>query len=322
MLQVEDRLSKGIYDSAVDCIGCTPAVRLKRLFSQRNMDVVAKLEYMNPGGSMKDRPARFIIEQGLRDGVVDARTHLIESTSGNLGIALAMVANVYGLPFTCVIDPKTTETNETILRKMGARVVRVDEPDDSGGYLKTRIRKVKELIYDTPHGFWINQYANELNWKAHYFGAGKEMAESLEAPVDYLVAAVSTSGSIMGCARCLREQYPQMKVVAVDAVGSVIFGADPGPRDIPGIGSSRVPEILNGNEVDEVVYVDDQEAVRGCRDLIRYEGIFAGGSSGAVVAAIQKRFQQAPDFSRIVTLLPDRGDRYLDSVYGSLWESS
>lgn len=308
-----------VRKSVVDCIGNTPLVSLQRLFPQKGVEVIAKMELMNPGGSMKDRPARYIIEEGLKDGSIPPGAHLVESSSGNLGVALAMVARVYGLKFTCVVDPKTTVAHVNILRQLGAEVEIVREPDDQGGYLKTRIRRVKELVHTLPDAVWINQYANERNWKAHYYGTAKEMVEQLDGPVDYFFAAVSTTGSILGCARRLRERFPRIRVVAVDAVGSVIFGGAPGKRELPGIGSSRVPELLNPGEIDEVVYVNDREAVRGCRALLSKEGIFAGGSSGSVVAAIQKTLPKLPKPCRILTLFPDRGDRYLDSVYNDEW---
>ena len=281
---------------------------------------MAKLEYMNPGGSIKDRPAYFIIEQGIRDrSIQPGKTHLIESTSGNLGVAIAMVARIYGLSFTCVVDPKIAKTNLKILKQLGANVEMVNQPDDRGGYLKTRIRRVQELVESIPHSFWLNQYANKLNWQAHYYGTADEIVRQLDGRVDYLVAAVSTTGSILGCARRLREEFGHLKVVAVDAVGSVIFGAAPAPRELPGIGSSRVPEILNPAEIDDVVYVSDTESVQGCYDLLRHEGILAGGSSGSVVAALQKLIPTLPAQSRIVTVFPDRGDRYLDTVYDDQW---
>ncbi len=309
-----------IYESIAECIGWTPVVRLKRLFPQPHLDVLAKLEFLNPGGSVKDRPAKFIIEQGLQDGSITAETHLIESSSGNLGIALAMVASIHKLAFTCVIDPKISPTNLRILRQLGARIEIVQEPDDQGGYLKTRIQRVHQLLASIPQSQWINQYANQLNWQAHYYGTAHELTEQLEQPPDCLVVAVSTTGTLLGMARRLREKYPHLRVVAVDAAGSVIFGAPAGPRESPGIGASRVPELLCRDEIDEVVYVDDWEAVQGCHSLVAHEGILAGGSSGAVIAAIQKLL---PTFSypsyRVVTLLPDRGERYLDMVYDDDW---
>lgn len=294
-------------------------VRLNRLFSNRAVSVLAKLELMNPGGSMKDRPARYIIEQGLRNGTLNSDTHLIESTSGNLGIGLAMICKIYGLKFTCVVDPKITKTNLNIIKQLGANIDMVTEPDEQGGYLKTRIKRVKELVKLIPNAYWINQYANDLNWQAHYHGAGSEILRQVDGPIDYLVCAVSTTGSILGFSRKIREEFPKVKVIAVDAAGSVIFGAPSGPRELPGIGASRVPELLNPAEIDEVVYVNDSDSVKGCQDLLTHEGIFAGGSSGSLIAAIQKIIPAIPPSSRIVTVLPDRGDRYLDTVYDDEW---
>ncbi|WP_257462666.1 2,3-diaminopropionate biosynthesis protein SbnA [Archangium lipolyticum] len=311
-----------IHESVASCIGKTPLVHLRRLFpSERGPSVIAKLEFLNPGGSVKDRPARFIVEQGLKDGTIRKGTHLVESTSGNLGIALAMVARVHGLTFTSVVDPKISQTNLRILKSYGARIDMVSEPDDQGGYLKTRIRRVQELLETMPGSVWINQYANQLNWQAHFHGAGSEIVQELDAPIDYLVASVSTTGTILGLARRLRKEFPRLRVIAVDAVGSVIFGTQPAPRDLPGIGSSRVPELLCREEIDEVILVNDWESVEGCRELLTHEGIFAGGSSGSVVAAIRKLAPTLPAGSRVLTLFPDRGERYLDLFSDEAWLS-
>lgn len=309
-----------LRQSVIECIGNTPLVSLNRLFPPKEVQVFAKLEYMNPGGSMKDRPARFIIEQGLKAGTITPDTHIVESTSGNLGIALAMVARVYNLQLTCVVDPKISPANLNILKQFGANVVMVTEKDEHGGYLKTRIQKVKEIIQENPKTLWINQYANENNWRAHYYGAGSELVDQLPDGIDYFVAPVSTTGSIMGISRRLRERFPKLKVIAVDAVGSIIFNAPPANREIPGIGASRVPEILNRDEIDDVIYVNDYESAIGCRKLLQTEGIFAGGSSGSVVAAIEKLIPHL-HHTKLVTIFPDRGDRYLDLVYNDEWLS-
>ncbi|GGJ52775.1 2,3-diaminopropionate biosynthesis protein SbnA [Deinococcus roseus] len=309
-----------VYSSVVDCIGQTPVVRLERLFAGTGIEVMAKLEMLNPGGSAKDRPAKYIIQEGLRSGLIHAGTHLIESTSGNLGIALAMVARAHQLPLTCVVDPKISGTNLEIMRRLGAKIDMVTELDEQGGYLNTRVARVKWLEQQVPGGLWLNQYANENNWLAHYHHTGKEMAEQVSGKIDYLFVAVSTTGTIRGLSRRLKETHPDLKVVAIDAAGSVIFGTPPGPRWIPGIGASRVPELFHPESIDEVVLVNDLEAMEGCMALLEHEGILAGGSSGSVVAGIQKCLPRIPEGSRIVTLLPDRGERYMDSVYDLEWQ--
>jgi N-(2-amino-2-carboxyethyl)-L-glutamate synthase len=307
-----------VHESIVNCIGKTPLVYLRRLFPEY-IEVIAKLEFLNPGGSVKDRPAQFIIEEGLKSGDIHSGTHLIESSSGNLGIALAMVGRAYNIPFTCVVDPKISQVNLRILHLFGAHVEMVHVNDANGGYLQTRIRRVQELLQTIPRSLWVNQYANRLNWQAHYQGTGAEILSELDRPIDCLVAAISTSGTILGVARRLRQAFPQLHVIAVDAVGSIIFGGPPGARALPGIGSSIVPPLLNRDEIDEVILVDDQESVQGCRALVNCEGIFAGGSSGAVIAAIQKRAATFPASYRVLTLLPDRGERYIDMVYDDDW---
>lgn len=308
-----------LQDSVLTCVGNTPLIMLNRLFPEPDVEVLAKLELMNPGGSVKDRPARYIIEKGLADGSIPSGAHLVESSSGNFGISLAIAARLHGLTFTCVVDPKTTSANMTIMHQLGVDIDVVHEPDDAGGYLQTRIRRVQELLDEMPAAVWINQYANKRNWQAHYHGTGAEISEQLLRPPDYLFAAVSTTGSILGCSRRLRERFPDLRVIAVDAAGSIIFGGSPGPREIPGIGASRVPELLAPEEIDEVVRVSDLESAYACRTVLETEGIFAGGSTGSVVAAISRTLPKLPRPCRIVTIFPDRGDRYLDLVYDDAW---
>ena len=305
--------------SIIECIGGTPLVRLRRLFPD-GAQVYAKLELLNPGGSVKDRPARYIIERGLRDGTIAPGATIVESTSGNFGIALAMAARIYELEFVCVVDPRTAPLNLKILDQLGARIEMVDRPDPYGGYLHTRLERVRELLAELPGAYWIDQYANELNARCHYDGIGSEIVEALaEEPVDVFVAAVSTSATLMGAARRLREAWPDIRIVAVDAQGSVIFGGPASRRSLPGIGSSRTPELLCPEEVDEILYVDDFDSAQGCRELLRGEGILAGGSSGAVIAATRRVVADLPRDARVVTVLPDRGERYMDLVYDDAW---
>jgi N-(2-amino-2-carboxyethyl)-L-glutamate synthase len=308
-----------LYSSVVACAGRTPTVVLGRQFPPPGPTVIAKLELMNPSGSMKDRSAAYIVESGIADGTITAASHLIESSSGNFGIALATAARVHDMDFTCVVDPKTTPANLRVLTGLGARVELITEPDEHGCYLGARLRRVAELCRETPNSVWINQYANDGNWQAHYHGTAAEILADLDRPLDCLVVPVSTTGTIVGLARRLRRAFPDLHVVAVDAAGSVIFGAPPGPRHVPGLGAGRPPELLEPGEVDEVVWISDREAVAGCRALALSEGILAGGSSGAVVAAIGRLRPGLPAHWQVLTVLPDRGDRYLDQVYNDAW---
>ena len=312
-------MPENIHDSLATCVGDTPLVRLSRCFPFRDREVLAKLEMLNPVGSMKDRPARFIIERGLADGYLRPGMRLVESTSGNLGVALAAMARLHGLSFTAVVDPKTTSSNLRLLRMMGAQVEMVAERDSSGGYLETRINRARALAEGCSNSVWVNQYANDLNWRAYHETSGREVLDAVDRPIDYLVAPVSTTGSILGLGRRLRERFPDLKVIAVDAVGSVIFGTPPGPREIPGYGASRVPELLSRDEIDRVIHVDDAAAAEGCRHLLATEGILAGGSSGAAIAAVGELLHSVEPGSRLLTVLPDRGERYLDLMYDDDW---
>jgi cysteine synthase A len=308
-----------LYSSVVACVGRTPLVQLGRQFPPPGPTVIAKLELMNPSGSMKDRSAAYIIERGLADGTITADSHLVESSSGNFGIALATAARVFDLGFTCVVDPKTTPANLRVLQHLGANVELVTEADDHDCFLDARLRRVADLCRERPDSVWINQYANERNWQAHYHGTAGEILADLDRPLDCLVVPVSTTGTILGLARRLRDAFPRLHVVAVDAAGSVIFGGPPGPRHVPGLGAGRRSELLAPGEIDEVVYVSDRDAVAGCRALAATEGILAGGSSGAVVAAIGRLRSRLPTGWQVLTVLPDRGDRYLDQVYDDEW---
>jgi cysteine synthase A len=308
-----------ILRNILDGIGKTPIVCLSRLFNDSRCEVLAKLEMFNPGGSIKDRPAHYIIEQGLADGSIGPRSHIIESSSGNFAIALAMVCRMHGLRFTAVVDPKLSSANRQIIQCYGGNIELVTEKDRQGGYLETRIERVKRMLREQPDAIWTNQYANERNWQSHYNGEGEEILRALEQPVDYLVLGVSTSGTIHGITRRLRRAWPAMQVIPVDAYGSVLFGAAPSTRELPGLGASRVPELLKREELGQVIHVDDYESAIACRQLVKHEGIFAGGSSGSVIAAIQRLSAHLLQPARILTILPDRGERYLDTVYNDQW---
>jgi N-(2-amino-2-carboxyethyl)-L-glutamate synthase len=298
-------------------VGNTPLVALDQMFPPDTVPVFAKLEMLNVGGSVKDRTASHMVEQAIAAGRITAGSHLVESSSGNLAIALAMIAKRHGLPFTAVVDPKIAPANRRLIEAFGGRIDMVTELDAEGGYLHTRVRRVTELSRTIPGAVWLNQYANPDNWRAHYHGIGAEIVREMPARPTHVVAAVSTCGTLMGLARRLRERWPDITVVAVDIEGSVIFGTPGGRRDIPGIGASRVPEQLALPEVDAVITATDWESALGCRRLVETQGILAGGSSGTVIAAITKLIPHLPRGSRIVTLLPDRGERY--TVFNPAW---
>jgi N-(2-amino-2-carboxyethyl)-L-glutamate synthase len=301
-------------------IGNTPLVRLTRVLGNLNFSLFAKLESANPGGSIKDRAAVNIIKKALENGEIGLRTTVIESSSGNMGIGLAMACAYLGLRFICVVDTRATVQNINILRAYGAEVDMVSEPDPvTGDLLQARIDRVKVLMRLTDDSFWPNQYANENNSFAHYHTTMREVATAMAGQLDYLFCATSTCGTIRGCAEYIVENDLKTKVIAVDTVGSVIFGGERKKRLIPGLGAAIVPPLCRRELVDECVYVTDADCIVGCRRLVMREGILAGGSSGGLIMAVERLKDRIPTGARCVLICPDRGERYIDTIYSDKW---
>jgi len=304
----------------LSAIGGTPLVRLDRLFPGAGFRLHAKLEGLNPGGSSKDRPALAILENALRSGTIGPETVVVESSSGNMGIGLAQACCYYGLRFICVVDPKTSALNLKILEAYGTEVEHVTEPDAvSGEWLPARLQRVQELLGDVANSFWPNQYANADNSGAHYRTTIDEVVGALDGKLDFLFVATSTCGTIRGCGEYVRDHGLPARLIAVDALGSLIFGDVPVPRMIPGLGAGIRPPLCDPSLVDQVVHVSDSDCVVGCRLLVEREAILAGGSSGGVVAAIDKLKDSIPAGAVCVAILPDRGERYLDTIYDDGW---
>jgi cysteine synthase A len=294
-------------------------VKLERYFSTAPFTVYAKLESFNPCGSVKDRTARSLIDAALRTNQIGPGTTIIESSSGNLGIGLAQVCLYHGLPFICVVDPKTTPQNLGVLRAYGATIDVVEHPDPrTGEYLQARIDRVQELRASIPNSYWPDQYSNVNNARAHR-ATIREIVDALGRAPDYLFCATSSCGTLRGAAEYLRELGASTQVVAVDAVGSVIFGQKPKRRLIPGHGAAMVPKLFSQDLASRCVHVSDEDCVVGCRRLLRTEAILAGGSSGAVVSAIDRMNVHIPPRATCVAILADRGERYLDTIYSDLW---
>lgn len=300
-------------------VGNTPLIRLNRFVADAKFSLFAKMESFNPGGSIKDRPALTILREAFSAGVVRPDSVIVESSSGNMGIGLAQACRYYGLRFICVVDPKTTHQNLQLLRAYGAEVDYVAQPDpETGEFLPARINRVKALLAEIPSAFWPNQYANLNNPMSHYRTMG-EIAAALEGRIDYLFVATSTCGTVRGCAEYARDHGIATRIIAVDAYGSLIFGDVKAKRLLPGMGAGLRPPLCDVSLVDQCVHVTDLECVTGCRRLVATEAILAGGSSGGVVAAVAKIKDQIPDGSVCVAILPDRGERYLDTVYSDDW---
>lgn len=308
-----------IEGGIAEAIGGTPLVRLRQLFREAPFEVYGKLEWMNPGGSAKDRPALYMIRKAIERGQITEDSVIVESSSGNLAISLAQLCCYLGLRFICVVDPRTTEQHRRIIRSFGGELELVLQPDaETGEYLPARIRRVKELLQHIPHAYWTNQYGNLDNALAHQETTMAEIGERLGA-VDYLFCGVSSCGTIRGSMDYVRSRGWGTTIVAVDAVGSIIFGGENGKRLLPGLGAARVPELYQEAIADLVVRVSDADCVTGCRDLVRHEAILAGASSGGVIAAIRQVGGRIPAGAVCAAILPDRGERYLDTVYNDEW---
>jgi N-(2-amino-2-carboxyethyl)-L-glutamate synthase len=307
-----------MYDSVLSAIGNTPLVALSRVIPEARFRLFAKLEGLNPGGSTKDRPAFNIIRHAIETGEIKDGSVVIESSSGNMGIGLAMACSYFGLRFICVVDPKTTAQNIKLLEAYGTEVDMVEAPDpQTGEFLQARINRVRFLLDSTPKAFWPNQYANPYNPIAHH----QTMREivSVLGRVDYLFCATSTCGTLRGCAEYVHDNHLPTKIFAVDAQGSVIFGGEKAKRLIPGHGAAVLPALFLPNLADECIHLSDLDCIIGCRRLVRREAILAGGSSGAVLMAVDKVKERIPDGSVCVAIFPDRGERYLDTIYSDAW---
>ena len=294
----------------------TPNVSL----AVEGMNLFAKLEYANPVGSIKDRPAYWILKRAAERGELDEETTVIESSSGNFASALAAFTRLLGVQFIPVIDPNISSTYENFLRLTCARVVKVEERDDTGGFLKTRLAMVKHLCANIPGAFWTNQYGNPDAMEAHYELTAGEICHDFES-LDYVFVSVSTAGTIAGVSRRLKERYPGVKVIAVDTEGSVIFGGAPRKRYIPGIGSSIVPPLLSRAKIDDVVLIPESETVVACRELLTEHGLFVGGSSGTAYAAVKRYAPNMAGARRPTALFlcADRGTPYINTVFNPEW---
>lgn len=305
-------------EGILSLVGNTPMVELTRVMPDIPFRLYAKLEGFNPGGSMKDRPASLILKQGLETGTINSGTVVIESSSGNMGIGLAQICSYYGVRFICVVDVKTTPQNILVLKAYGAEVEVVEEPDEvTGEFLQARINRVQELQRSIKNSYWPNQYSNECNPLAHH----QTMREivSVLGDIDYLFCATSTCGTLRGCAEYIRRYNLKTKIVAVDAVGSVLFGGKRAKRLIPGHGAAIIPPLFQDNLAHSYVHVSDLDCIVGCRRLANREAILSGGSSGAVLMAVERLKDDIPQDAVCVLILADRGDRYLDTIYSNDW---
>ncbi|MFD7022038.1 2,3-diaminopropionate biosynthesis protein SbnA [Promicromonospora sukumoe] len=314
----------GILDGPVDgvsaAVGRTPLVRLAHLFPASDVEIFAKLESANPGGSAKDRPALAMVRDALRSGRLRPGGTVVESSSGNLGVALARVCRAHGIRFVCVVDLRANVSTRALIRALGGEVDLVTQPDpDTGDLLTARVHRVEELLREIPGAVTLGQYSNPANPGAHHDGTMREIAETLDGRLDVMMSAVSTTGTISGCARYIREHGLPTRTVAVDSTGSVLFGGTAGVRHLPGMGAGMVTELSRHVEPDRVMRVDSVACVVGARLLAEREGILAGASTGGVVHALGTLVGELAPGTRVAFIVHDGGGAYLDTVYDDEW---
>jgi cystathionine beta-synthase len=322
--------NKAIVNSVLDLIGQTPVVKFQRITKDLPGTFYAKVEAFNPGQSAKDRIALHIVESAEKKGILKPGiSTIVETTSGNTGFSLAMISLIKGYKCILAVSDKSSQDKIEVLKTMGAEVhvCPANVPaDDPRSYYET----AKRLHKETPKSIYINQYFNELNIEAHYTTTGPEVWEQTQGKITHFVAASGTGGTISGTGRYLKEQNPNIKILGVDAVGSVIKKYhetkefDPNeisPYKIEGLGKNLIPTATDFDIVDVYEKITDKDAAFACRDLVKQEGMFCGYTSGAVIQATKQYAAQGmfDENSVVVMVLPDHGIRYMDKVYSDDW---
>jgi cystathionine beta-synthase len=311
------------YNTILDAIGNTPLVRLNKITEDTNPTILVKLENLNPGGSVKDRIGRVMIEEAEKKGLLKPGGTIIEPTSGNTGTGLAMAACVKGYKMIFTMPDKMSEEKRSLLRAYGAHVVVTPtnvSPNSAEHYIKVAERLAKE----TPNSFMPNQYVNAANPIAHYQTTGPEIWRQTSGKLDTFVCCMGTGGTITGTGRFLKEKK-RVKVIGVDPEGSIFFSRFHGTKDEPhqyrveGIGEDFMPETMDMTVVDDVIQVSDRDAFLLARRLAREEGILVGGSAGAAVFAALKVAENMSRQQTVVTLLPDSGRNYLSKIFSDQW---
>ncbi|WP_100611507.1 PLP-dependent cysteine synthase family protein [Confluentibacter lentus] len=320
-----------VFDNVLDLVGKTPLIRINKLTSKFKGSFYAKVEAFNPGHSSKDRIALYIIEQAEKKGILSPGDTIIETTSGNTGFSIAMVSIIKGYDCVLAVSSKSSTDKIDMLKTMGAKVY-VCPAHVSANDPRSYYQVAKRLHEEIKGSVYINQYFNELNIDAHYKSTGPEIWKQTEGKITHLIACSGTGGTISGTAKYLKEQNPNIKIIGVDAFGSVIkkyhetreFDEEEiYPYRIEGLGKNLIPTATDFDIIDEFVKVTDEESAHTAREIAKTEGLFVGYTSGAAMQAIkqlgeEKRFKK-DDY--VVVIFPDHGSRYMSKIYSDKWMS-
>ncbi|MGB9071552.1 MAG: cysteine synthase A [Terriglobales bacterium] len=296
-----------VSDDITKLVGQTPMLQLKKLVPPGSADIFVKLEYLNPGGSVKDRAAIGLIARAEREGKLKPGGTIIEATAGNTGIGLALIGVNRGYRVRMFVPEKFSEEKVLIMRALGAEVIRTPEAEGMQG----AIRRANELLATDPSAFMAAQFENPANPDIHYETTAREIFEQMEGRIDAATVGCGTAGTFTGIARFLKERLPNVHTVAVETQGSVLGGGKPGPHKVEGIGSSFIPKNFDASVCDEVMMVTDVQAFGMVKELAAREGVLGGSSSGANVYAAVQIAKRLGTGKRVVTLIPDSAERYL-----------
>ena len=300
-----------IQNSILDSIGKTPLVLLKRITKNYSSTIIAKLESLNPGGSVKDRICLSMINQAEQNGLINEKTLIIEPTSGNTGIGLAMISSVKGYSLTLTMPETMSQERRKLLKAYGAKLVLTPGKDG----MKGAINKAKEIAKENPNSFIPQQFQNLANPKIHRETTGPEIWKNTDGKVDMLVSGIGTGGTITGVSEYIKPLKPNFKAIGVEPFTSpVLNGGKPGPHKIQGIGAGFIPKVLKTEFLDEVIKVKDEDAIKTTRRLAKEEGLLVGISAGAATyAALEVGRRSENSGKLIVVILPDTGERYLST---------
>lgn len=313
-----------VFESILDCVGKTPLVRLDKFSKTVGLEpgrLMAKVEFLNPGGSIKDRAAIHMVHKAEKEGTIKPGGTLIEATSGNMGGAIAMVAAAKGYQAILVMPEKTSTEKIRIQEAFGARVV-ITPTEAPYGDPQHYMSVAQRLAQETPNSLFLSQFTNPNNPEAHYETTGPEIWQDTHGRVEVLVGGVGTGGTLSGAGRFLKEQNPKIQIVIGDPEGSIIAGKKPGHPSqwlVEGIGEDYFPQTYDANVGDRFYHISDEQALQTARILARTEGILAGGSSGTILAAAISFAKEHPRTGCLVAMIPDSGRSYLSKMYNKEW---